>query len=86
MRAISRNFVEHGADLLDYASIDFVLRIEREYFLARNIDDHFAKGNPAQLPIFVQQPRNELIDWRFRRWYAFLRESFCDRQSCGGKN
>jgi len=26
--------------------------------------DHFAEQKPAQLPIFIKQPRNELIDRR----------------------
>lgn len=35
-----------------------------ENFFAGRIKDHFAERNSAQLSIFIQQPWNELIDWR----------------------
>ena len=59
--------IARGADLLDHALVDFVFRIHRQNALSRCVENHFSKRNLAQLPIFIEQPRYQLINrcaWR----------------------
>ena len=58
------DLIEHGGDLFDHALVNLVLRIDRENFLPGRIFNHLGKGQPAQLRVFLQEPRNEGIDWR----------------------
>jgi len=58
------DFVERGGDLFDHALVNLVLRIDRENSLPGRIFNHLGKGQPAQLRVFLQEPRNEGIDRR----------------------
>jgi hypothetical protein len=49
---------------------------------AGRIEDHFGEWNPAQLSLFIKQPRDQLIDWRF----CLLRKTFRGAQTDGDKN
>src|SRR6266480_4807091 len=57
--------------------------------LARRVENHFGEWNPAQLSIFIKQPRDQLIHWRScwvrRRSPMFLREAFRAAQTNGDK-
>ena len=64
------DFIKHGADLFHYALIDFVFRIDRQHAFSGRVENDFAERNAAQLSIFIQQPRNELIDRRFGEPFA----------------
>src|SRR5438270_196985 len=80
-------FIARCRDRFSYPLIDFVLGIERYYFFARNIDNHFTEWNPPKLRAFIQQPRDQLIDRRFRGGLrVLLRKRFPNKQNCGGKN
>src|SRR2546427_2393590 len=56
---------------------------------ARRVENHFGEWNPEQLSIFIKQPRDQLIDWRFcwvrRRSPMFLREAFRGAHTDGDK-
>jgi len=53
------------------------LRIECENSLAGRIENHFAERHPPQLSIFIEKPRDQLVD-------RILRRSFfvCERNAC----
>ena len=48
--------------------IDGIVRVKPDYFLSCGIKNDFPEWNAAELLIFVQQPRDELIHRCFRRW------------------
>ena len=56
--------VARRGDLLDYSLIDFVFRVYRQDAFARCIENHFSERNPKHWSMFVQQPRDQLIDQR----------------------
>src|SRR6266481_3062217 len=62
-------FIEHDTDLFQYSRVGFVFRIEGENALSGGIENHFAKRNPPQLRICLQQcvqnflPRNLSSSW-----------------------
>src|SRR5881396_2367124 len=56
---------------------------------ARRVENHFGEWNPEQLSIFIKQPRDQLVDWRFcwvrRRSSMFFREAFRGAHTHGDK-
>jgi hypothetical protein len=56
--------IARRADLLDYSLIDFVFRVYRQDAFARCIENHFSERNPKHWSMFVQQPRDQLINRR----------------------
>src|SRR4051812_43534749 len=76
-------FVAGSGNGFDDALIRLVSLFESEDALAGRIKNYFAKRQPAQLSIFVEQPRDELMDRRLfaarpaRTWRGRLRRSDC---------
>ena len=56
------DFIEHGRDLPNDALIRCILRIDRDDLFSRSIKDHFAERDPAQLPLLLEEPRNERVN------------------------
>src|SRR6059058_1228464 len=56
---------------------------------ARRVENHFGEWNPEQLSIFIKQPRDQLVDWRFcwvlRRSPMFFCEAFRAAHTDGDK-
>ena len=59
--------IAHSADRFRHAPIDCVVPIKRQHFSTGRIENHFAEWNAAQLLVFIQQSRNQLIHWPLRR-------------------
>ena len=57
-----QGFIQRDADLLYYALIGFVFRIERQNAFASRIDDHLVERNSPQLRFLIEQPREAEFD------------------------
>ena len=61
-------FIARCADRLRDVLIDWIARVESEYFFPSGIKNDFAEWHAPQLSIFIQQPQDELVYRRFGRW------------------
>ena len=56
--------IARGADHFRDALIDRIVRVKRQHLSPGRIENQFGERDAAQLLIFIQQPRNELIHRR----------------------